>query len=134
MSRVKYADGGIVTLHSSTTTFTAPSAITSGGLYVSARIGGFAPPDVIIRIKGTLAWAFDKATGVFGMLEDGTWDRAETPLGGGGLLSGLAAIGQSYAVAMGGYKRLAISAWDGGTLTASQAVVVYAIPAYLKEI
>lgn len=134
MSRVKFAEGaGIITLHESGTTFTKPTAVTHGGLYTAQRLGGFTPPDVLIRIKGVLAWAFDKSCGVFGMLDDGTWDRAETPLDGGGLISGLAGTGQTYAVAMGGYKRLAISAWDGSTLTASTAVIVYAIPAFTKE-
>ena len=135
MGRVKFGtDAAIATLHSAVTTFTKPSATTDGGEFVAMRIGGFSPPDVLIRIIGTLAWAFDKACGVFGMLPDGTWDRLGTPLGGGGLLSGLAGTGQAFLVAAGGYTRLAIGAWDGTTLTSTQAVTVYAVPAFTKEV
>lgn len=128
-------DSDIITLHAAATTFAKPTSDSFGGSLERFRTAyGGSPPDVLIRIIGAAAWAFDEACGLYGMLDDGTWDRAEAPLGGGGILSGLAGIGQTYATAMGGYKRLAIAQWDGGTLTASQAVAVYAIPAFTRSV
>jgi hypothetical protein len=133
VSRIKFAQGdGIVTLHASGTSWTKPTALTDGG-QLGQRIASFSPPDVLIHIKGASDWVMDKMTGVFGMLEDGTWDRIEGPLGSGALLSGLAGTGQSYLIAAGGYKRLAISAFDGTTLTSSSAVIVTAIPVFSRE-
>lgn len=134
MSRIKFGQStSVVTMHSAVTTFTKPSATTDGGSNVVNQVRAYAPPDMLLTIKGDLAWAFDKIAGIFGMRADGTWDRIETPLANGTLISGLAGVGQSYALATGAYQRYALGAWDGTTLTSTTAVTVTATPIFSVE-
>ena len=133
MQLITFGDAEAVTLHSAITTLAKPTGSAGGDYAAKFRGSRGTPPDVLIRFLGASAWTFDKQASIFGQLADGSWDRAEIPLNGGSLISGLAGVGQTFAVVMGGYKRLAVGAFDGTTLTASQTISIYAFPAYSRS-
>lgn len=94
------------------------------------------PPDVIVSLIANGACAFDKAAGLVGLSPDGRLSLLEGPLFGGGIIRFVdAVVARDFAVAVGGYTKLWLVAFDGTALgvTNGMQVTPSFIPAYSAE-
>jgi hypothetical protein len=109
----------------------------AGGVDITGWTSGRGrPPDVIVSLLANGQCAFDKAAGIVGLRPDGGLSLLEGPLFGGGIVQFADAnIARDFAVAVGGYKKLWLVAFDGSVLgvTNGKTVVASFIPAYSAE-